>query len=296
MLYILVLSGILIILFFIIKKRPATLEQVSALSKTKPRVSYYKNEIFIVNDLGSYEDVEIEPVIPLSGEIPEIIIYEGDTKICTYKIHKKNSGINPDGTFLHASVRVNSNSSVQIDGFLSRSLARYDKDNDEGIRFQPFFLSDRSNINEQLKRQGTFARGLHYSGLISSGNIRLVCICDVCKESFSLDFIHAGFSELQYFYSENSKDILFVRYGEIENIPTQLQDGVNEMLLSEIESQLPMGEYGSFKYYNGLNCPKCNSVYIDFQNHKELRSVEYYAHYHLNTTPVYFNAPQPPHA
>jgi hypothetical protein len=293
MIYTLLLFAVLFGLFVIITKGvyrgKAVANPESGSERLEQRVNWYKNEIFINNDpLARNIDIEITPVIELKGKVPEIIIYEGSTKICTYKIEKKHGGINPDGAFLHASVRVNANSSVQIDGLLSKDPRKYDCANDEGIRFQPFFLSDRKEANDALKGQGAFARGLHYPGYISSGDMRLICVCDVCNDSFSLDFIHAGFSEVQYFYSEHSKEVIFVRYRDIPNMPLQLHKEIDEKLLAEVESELPVSNDGAFKFYNGLKCPHCNSMYIDFKRHKNLRSVEYYAHYHLNTEPKYY--------
>ena len=48
---------------------------------------------------------------------------------------------------LHSSIRINTNSSVQIDGIISKSRTTFDE-NGEGIRFQPFFLSDKEEENQ----------------------------------------------------------------------------------------------------------------------------------------------------
>lgn len=247
------------------------------------RLKIVGNEIYIYNDISlRNKDIEIQPILKFLKEIPEIKIFEDGILIKTFIIEPKNSNPNLKDQFFHSSIRVNSNSSVQIDGYISKHQNSFEK-NDEGIRFQPFFLSDKEEINESLKGKGMFQRGLHYEGIISSGNIRLICICDDCEKSFSLEFYHAGFSEVQYFYSTNSKETLLVPYyNELGKVPFQLQKEINEQELTEIESKLPKSNDGTFNYYNPFKCPHCGENYIDFIKNKEIRPNEYYVNYHLN--------------
>jgi hypothetical protein len=278
----------LVVFFFVVKRMYRG--QNDRLPVLSNRVNSHKNEIFIFSHANAhFPDTEIQPVISLQGEVPEIVVYENSRVAARYKIEPKANGMSLNGAYLHSSVRVNANSSVQIDGFISRDKEKYNRETDEGVRFQPFMLSDRGEANAMLKGAGTFARGLHYPGIVSGGTTRLVCICDQCKESFSLDFIHAGFSEIQYFYSENSKEVLFVKYGEIPNLPVQLQEHVDELVLQEVENNLPQSSDGKFRFYNTLRCPHCRAPYIDFEHNRHLRKTEYYAHYYLNTTPLYFS-------
>ncbi|RTY85665.1 hypothetical protein [Flavobacterium sp. GT3R68] len=99
-----------------------------------------------------------------------------------------------------------------------------------------------------------------------------------------IDTFHAGFSESQYFYSDDSKQTLLVRYGEIQNLPTQLQKEIDKSVVSEIEAELPKptkGE-GSYRYYNSFCCPHCSSPFIDFQKNRQIRPNEYYGNKYIN--------------
>lgn len=247
------------------------------------RVKVQRNSIFIDNSfLLRNRQIEIQPIIELEGEIPSISIYEGSKLIRKFNIQPLKSNPNLNGQYLHSSIRINSNSSVQIDGIISNSSTEFDK-NGEGIRFQPFFLSDKEEENIKLRGLGMFDRGLHYSGLVSPTNVRLICFCEECKKSFGVQFFHAGFSEVQYFYSSNSKETLVVPYDNyLVNVPFQLQKNINEVELKEIENNLPYTEDGKFEYYNAFKCPHCNADFINFRNNKELRPKEYYVNYHVN--------------
>lgn len=247
------------------------------------RIQVQRNSIFIDNSLMlRNRNIEIEPVIELEGEIPVISIYEGSKLIRKFEIEPLKSNPNLNGQFLHSSIRINVNSSVQIDGIISKSRTEFDK-NGEGIRFQPFFLSDKEEKNKEMRGQGMFNRGLHYAGLVSPTSVRLICVCDDCKKSFGVQFFHAGFSEMQYFYSSNSKETLAVPYNtELGKVPFQNQKDINEEALKDLENKLPFTEDGKFEYYNGFKCPHCYADYVDFRNGKALRSNEYYAHYYVN--------------
>lgn len=243
-------------------------ESTPAESDIANRVTFKGNDIFITNNAQTtYQDIEIRPVLQFKSNTPVITVYENGYPYRSFMIEPKTGNENLGGQYFHASVRVNANSSVQIDGIISKTeTGGYDENNYEGIRFQPFFLSDKNDRNKALEGKGMFQRGLHYSGLISSGNIRLICICDSCLQSFSVEFIHTGFSDVQYFYSENSMETLFVRNG----------------------AELPEFEHVKFRYYNAFKCPNCGSNYIDFENNKEIRPGEYYANYYLNQQPLYY--------
>ena len=105
--------------------------------------------------------------------------------------------------------------------------------------------------------------------------------------SFSVEHFHSGFSELQYFYSTDSKETLTVPYGSIENLPTQLQSIIDNSILETIENKLPKptNDFGKFSYYNSLNCPHCLTPYIDFKKYKEMRPKEYYGNTYINQKP-----------
>lgn len=252
------------------------------------RVKIEGNRIYINND-PQYRNysITVSPVFEFTDKIPSIEIYENEELIKKFIIEPKRENPNLKGQFFHSSVRINANSSVQIEGIISNHPKSYDQ-NGEGIRFQPFFLSDKAARNKSLIGKGMFERGLHFSGLISAGDLRLICICDYCNSSFNVQFYHAGFSEIQYFYSSNSNETLIVHYGDIENLPIQNQKEIDEAAIIEIEKQLPKTEDGSFKYYNNFCCPKCYKPYLNFEENKTMRPNEYYVHFYINQKPIEF--------
>ncbi|GLB49857.1 hypothetical protein [Neptunitalea lumnitzerae] len=251
------------------------------------RVTVTENKIYITNQKQNLRNIDFEllPVFEFKEEKPVIEIYEDDKLIRKFVIDTKNDNPDLTGQFFHSSIRINRNSSVQIDGIISDNPDTHEE-NGEGIRFQPFFLSDREEMNASLVGKGMFQRGLHYAGLISSGNTRLICICDFCSASFSVQFYHAGFSEIQYFYSSNSKETLLVRYEAIKDLPAQTQNEIDPNKLAEVERQLPKTKDGSFKYYNNFCCPKCSKPFINFQENKEIRPNEYYVNVYINEKPI----------
>ena len=258
-------------------------QKTNDINYINKRVKVQRNSIFIDNSFSlRNRQIEIEPIIELEGEIPSISIYEGSKLIRKFNIEPLKSNPNLNGQYLHSSIRINSNSSVQIDGIISNSSSEFDK-NGEGIRFQPFFLSDKEEENQKLKGLGMFDRGLHYSGLVSPTNVRLICSCDECSKSFGVEFIHAGFAEVQYFYSSNSKETLIVPYdNKLGPVPHQTQKDFDENLLIEIESKLPTTIDGKFEYYNAFKCPHCFADFINFRENKHLRPREYYAYANCN--------------
>lgn len=261
--------------------------EIQKKKENEKRIFFEGNEIHLINDIffEGINSVETQ-VIKFEASIPEIKIYENKKYLRTYKIEAKKS--NPDlfGQYFLCEVRINSDFSVQIEGLISKDENDFDKG--EGVRFQPFFLTNKNFKNEELVGKGMFARGLHYSGFVSSGNLRLICNCDVCEKSFSVEFYHAGISEIQYFYSSNSIETLIVNYGEIKDIPFQLQETIDQNILKEVEAKLPKTFDGNFKYYNSFCCPHCYTPFNNFEKFKESRPFEYYVHYYLNKSPIFF--------
>ncbi|WP_442592043.1 hypothetical protein ACSBL2_12540 [Pedobacter sp. AW31-3R] len=175
-----------------------------------------------------------------------------------------------------------------IDGIISKDRGRHpnwrDKDY-EAIRFQPFHLSNADgNLSKDLIGKGLFERGVYFSGTVTPTSVRAICICDVCNRSFTVQHFHGGFSENQYFYSEDAKQTLVVGYHEIEDIPNQLQKEVDETALTDLESKLlqPTRGTGRYRYYNSFRCPHCEVPFIDFEKNKEIRPTEYYGLRHIN--------------
>lgn len=110
-----------------------------------------------------YRDIEIKPVLKLETALPEVTIYEDSNPIRTFTIEPKGD-TDLEGYYFHSSIRVNANSSVQIDGYLSKDPQQYG-DNAEGIRFQPFFLSDRRSLTRSLREKECSSAGCIMKGL-----------------------------------------------------------------------------------------------------------------------------------
>jgi hypothetical protein len=252
------------------------------------RINVKGGSIFIDNQKQNIgKALELETVFGLTIPLPEIKVYENQNLIHVFRVETLNSNPDLSGQFLHSSIRILANSGVMIDGIISKSNTSFAQwtDNDyEAVRFQPFYLSDKYENNMALKGKGLFERGLHFSGTITPRGVRNICVCDSCNLSFTIQHFHSGFSEIQYFYSTDSKETLTVPYALIENLPTQLQQNIDSSKLEIVEAKLPKpsNEFGSFRYYNSFKCPHCLKAYIDFEKYKEIRPQEYYGNVYIN--------------
>jgi len=261
-------------------------------TKSDNRIEIKGENIFINNrnrNIG--KEIEIDPVFEFLQTIPEIKVFENNKLIRNFKIETLNSNPNLKGQFLHSSVRILSNSAVMIDGVISKSdktFPKWDEDGYEGIRLLPFYLSNAENNNLQLIGKGLFERGLHFRGTITPISLRNICICDKCRQSFTIQHFHAGFSEVQYFYSSDSTETLIVPYLAIEGMPVQLQKQIDPVTLQTVESNLPASKNkaNEFKYYNSFKCPHCLTPFIDFEKNKEIRPEEYYGNTYINVRPT----------
>jgi hypothetical protein len=255
--------------------------------KRKPITGNDTGIVLNLKDLANNLPVEVFSAIRLQGAVPTIPVFFNNDKVIEYCIEPLR--LNPDleGQFLHASIRVLENYAVMIDGLISKDSTgapSLQDENAEAIRFQPFFLGPADANNQTLHGKGLFERGLHFSGVITPTNVRLSCVCNLCRKPFNLHSFHAGFSNGQYFYSADSSRTLFVRYGDIENMPGQLQKEIDSKKLNTVESALPRPDNGSgpFKYYNPFRCPHCRAAYIDFETYPEIRPTEYYGNTYVN--------------
>lgn len=233
-------------------------------------------------------EIEIETVFKLKEPRPEVCVYENNELIRQFRIDTFHSNSNLTGQFLHCLIRILNNSAVMIDGVISKTSISYPKwtdQNYEAVRLQPFFLSNANDKNIELIGKGLFDRGLHFTGTVTPSNVRCVCICDNCKRPFSLQHFHAGFSEVQYFYSTNSRETLLVPNGAINGMPAQLHERIDLATLKEAENQLPHSADGSFLYFNSFKCPDCLTPFINFEKYPEMRTREYYGNTLINTTP-----------
>jgi len=258
-------------------------------AKRYNRVEIQGDNIFIANlknNIGKV--IELMTVFDLSQAIPEIKVYENNQLARLYRMDTLNTNSNLAGQFFHCSIRILDNSAVIIDGIISKSVTSHpiwtNKDY-EAVRLQPFFLSNAKNNNSKLIGKGLFERGLHFSGTVTPSNVRCICVCDDCKQSFSLQHFHAGFSEVQYFYSTDSKETLIVPNNGIAKMPTQLQESVDLATLLEVEGKLPKTFDGNYRYYNSFKCPYCLTPFIDFNKYKDIRPGEYYGNTLINDEP-----------
>lgn len=144
-----------------------------------------------------------------------------------------------------------------------------------GIRFQPFFLPEAGSDPQRLVGQGLFSRGLHFSGLVTPGSVRLSCECDFCARTFQVQSFHAGFANLGYMYSESGAFTLTIP-DDVPGCPAAL--GTPDMAeLKRLEAILPLAPDGTtFSYTHPFRCPHCREPYIDFEAHPGLREGEYY--------------------
>lgn len=264
--------------------------------KTK-RVTISDCNIQINNEEGNLNlPIEIEHVFKFTQVNPEIEIFENNNLVRTFRIDTLTGNPDLSGQFLHSSIRILANSAVMIDGIISRSATTFlnwNEDGYEAVRLQPFFLSNKNVENTKLKGAGLFQRGLHFGGTITPSGVRCICICDACNASFTIQHFHAGFSEVQYFYSDDSQETLIVEYNAVKNLPMQLQTNIDPAILQVVESKLPkrVYGYGEFRYYNPFRCPHCSTTFIDFEKNKELRASEYYGNTLINRMPIRYQNP-----
>jgi len=184
--------------------------------------------------------------------------------------------------WVHLSIRVHANRACQADCVISDSET-FDPNalmqgKATGIRFQPFFLEGAFVSNHDLAGKGLFARGLHFSGNITPGNILLSCECDKCHRSFLIRSYHAGFSNAGYFYSGSGKHTLTVNT-HVAGSPAPLSAPDPEALTA-LEQALPKAPDGTtYSYLNPFRCPHCGEPYINFRDNPGLREGEYYGNY-----------------
>lgn len=257
------------------------------LNRRKPLVVQGQKLYFDTKWLYKQLPYEENICVRLSHD-SEISVYEDNIAIASYYIEPLEANANLENQYLHICVCVLENYALMIDGIISKSKTEIPAMNNpstEGIRFQPRMIGPGKDINNKLIGMGLFKRGLHYGGIITPSNVRLVCICDSCGKSFGVQSFHAGFSNCQYFYSSNSQETLLVPYGLVDDMPGQLAKVVDKETLKNVESKLPKSQDGEYRYYNSFCCPHCRSAYIDFARFPEERMLEYYGNTYVNKAP-----------
>ncbi|MDF3980571.1 hypothetical protein P3W24_00905 [Luteibacter sp. PPL201] len=197
----------------------------------------------------------------------------------------------------HFSIRVHASRACQADVVIGDS-ATFDpdavlQDRATGVRFQPFFLPGAPTTNAAFAGQGLFARGLHFSGNVTPGVIRLSCECDACHRSFLIRSYHAGFSNAGYFYSASGRFTLVVGT-HVPGSPAPLS-APDQAALATLERSLPAAPDGTrYAYMNPFRCPHCAAPYIDFAAHPGLREKEYYGNYFDDVELQRVEPPEPP--
>jgi len=194
--------------------------------------------------------------------------------------------------YAHFSVRTNPNLAILGDCVVT-GAPEYDpaalrQPGVYGIRFQPFFLTGATVDLAQFIGQGLFVRGLHFSGHVTPGNVRLSCVCDACGQSFLLQSFHCGFGNCCYFYSASGRYTLIVG-DQVEGCPAALS-APDPAALAALEQRFPDAPDGTtFRYDHPLRCPHCGAAYIDFAAHPGLRQNEYYGNHFVGLAPLGFD-------
>ena len=258
------------------------------------RIHINGTDVFINNEKNNIsKSIDIKHVFKFDQPVPAIRIYENNVLSRTFKVDTLSGNAYLNNQYLHSSIIIQDNSAVMIDGIISKNdktVPEWSHEDYEAVRLQPFYLSNVEVYNIALIGKGLVKRGLHYSGTITPSGVRNICICDECRQSFTLQHFHAGFSELQYFYSTNSKQTLVVPYGFINDMPTQLQKEIDADKIEKTEKAFPGSNGdGKFRYYNSFKCPHCFAPYINFEKYKEIRPNEYYGNLLINQKAITVN-------
>ncbi len=239
----------------------------------------------VVSDLPA----ELKPTVEIKNENTSIVFLDSDGHEVVHSLG------NETGWFAF-SIRVHPNLACQADCIFGKekdlSTERFTKGELKGIRFQPFFIGAPEKIEAELKGHGLFARGLHFSGTITPGNVSLSCVCDSCRKSFRLQSFHAGFSNCGYMYSESGRFTLTIP-DSIGGSPPALGKAEPQSL-SSLEEKLQTAPDGTaFKYLNPLRCPHCSEPYIDFEKFPEDRGNEYYGNTSYGEPTIKYEPEQP---
>lgn len=255
-------------------------------------IKVLENEVHINSDLvNNIYDINNDYVIKLTDDSLVLKVYINKKLKQLFNVDKIKEDELFQGKYFHFRIIIRRNHAIMIDGLLTehKELIKNSKDN-LGIRFQPIFLSNDYFDSNQLKGKGLFSRGLHFNGAITSSVNRLVCICDECNKSFTIQSFHSGFSDVNYFYSDDGLTTLTISTWEFQGLPGINTKEIDYDRIKEIESMLPKLPDGqSFKYYNSFSCPHCLSPYIDFNRNPQDRQYEYYFNIHSGKKSISFS-------
>ena len=193
------------------------------------------------------------------------------------------SAFDEGARYFHVSARIHASYAVQTDGILTQRKEENSQEvfkaGGKALRLQPFMLPEFSGDTDNLIGRGLFHRGLHFSGMITPGNVSLMSLCDYCKHSFRLQSFHAGFSNLSYFYCSRGPHTMVASSHETDAPP--VLGKADPAATARFEQRLPpCGDCGgSFNYANSFLCPGCQKPYIDFARHPQDRESENYGNH-----------------
>lgn len=106
-----------------------------------------------------------------------------------------------------------------------------------GVRLQPFILPESSKSYDVIEGRGLFQRGFHFVGIVTPGNVSLVCVCAYCDRNFRIQSFHAGMSNVAYFYCSDCTETL-VASVDLEDAPPVLEEA-DPAALKRFEQRLP---------------------------------------------------------
>ena len=205
----------------------------------------------------------------LSDRAPVISLYEDDILIHKYTLEPDKK----DFTNKYFHVCVNFHMSfaddslpiVQIDGYVSDNAKPIEMSpEDVGFRFEGYFTKRgglaAENAYASIRGKDLIAKGLERPGAITPQNVRLICVCPECRQSFVLSSLNLPHMACEPFYSENGLDMCVV--------PTQR---IEEHGLKNEKSTFTLDEK-VFNYYNSLNCPHCGVPYIDYKKYPDMKN------------------------
>jgi hypothetical protein len=152
------------------------------------------------------QPVERRASIKVDGPIVELTAREPSTSRRYVVRLAELPEVGDEAPYVYLSVRILENHAGMIDCVLKRTPEEPAGPGswDAGVRFLPWFLTGAAQVPD-LKGKGLFARGLHFAGTVTPGNIVSACVCDACAAPFILRHLHAGFSKTQYFYCERGQ-------------------------------------------------------------------------------------------
>jgi len=255
------------------------------------RVSFLNRQIASIDD--SNLPIELDVAISWTHGPRSLVVVDqlGSATVFDFRVVPLD-----EATYGAFSIRVSRSGAFQADCLLGRDSVPIPSDFLEGkvlgIRLQPILLPGVSATKVQTAGRGTFARGLHYPGILTRSNVSLLCICDGCRASFRLQPFHSGFGQSEYFYCETGTHTLLINSKVLSSLTEST--GNLPSRPADLEKHLPPCDVcqSAFRYLNPLRCPQCHTPYIDFHLYPESRPQEYYGNFFYGTKLQVISEPQ----